>query len=88
MGYDFKPGDIVAFKETETTIGFLNLSFQGKERAEKDKARYRKFRGEVIRVLEGRVDKDGDPCFRLKRLDTKGHGLEIWSQGFFVHAEK
>ena len=87
MKYSFKPGDIVAFKETETTIGCYNLSLQDKKRAEKNKAQYRKFRGEVIRIFEDRVDKDGDPCFMLRRLDTKAHGLETWSQGFFVHAK-
>jgi len=86
MGYSFKPGDIVAFKETEDSIGCLNLSLQDKESREKTKAKYREFRGEVVRIFEDRVDKDGDPCFRLRRLDTKAHGLETWSQGFFVHA--
>ena len=86
MKYDFKPGDIVAFKETEATIGHLNLSFVNEAQREKIKAKYRKFRGEVVTILEGHVDKDGDPCFRLRRLDTKGHGLETWSQGYFIHA--
>ena len=86
MDYSFKPGDIVVFKETETMIGCYNLSLQAKERAEKDRAYYRKYRWKVIRIFEDRVDKDGDPCFRLRRLDTKAHGLETWSQEFFVHA--
>lgn len=87
MEYSFKAGDIVVFKETETTIGCYNLSFQSRERMEKDKTRYRRYRWEVIRILEGRVDKDGDPCFRLRRLDTNAKGLETWSQGSFVHEE-
>jgi len=86
MEYSFKTVDILAFKETETMIGYYNLSLQAKEAAEKNRAYYRKWRWEVIRIFEDRVDKDGDPCFRLRRLDTKAHGLETWSQGFFVHA--
>ena len=84
MKYLFKPGDIVVLIETETQIGNLDLSFLSKVRKEQEKARYRNFRGEVVKILEDNVDKDGDPCFRLRRLDTKGHGLETWSQAFFV----
>jgi len=87
MKYDFKPGDKVAFKETATMIGYYNLSLQREALREKTKAKYRGNRWEVLSILEGRTDKDGDPCFRLRRLDTKGHGLETWSQGFFVKVE-
>lgn len=86
MEYTFKPGDIVIFKETEHCIGCFNLSWDSKEGAEKNRAIYRKYRWEVVKIFQGKVDKDGDPCFQLRRLDTKAHGLESWSQASFVHA--
>jgi hypothetical protein len=87
MEYDFKPGDIVVLKETENTIGWLNLSLQSPEQREKDKARYRKWRGEIIRIREEALDKDGDPIALIRRLDTKAHGRETMSQALLAHAE-
>lgn len=81
---NFEPGDIVVFKESEHQIGLYDLSFLTAEQAEKVKARYREFRAEVVRIFEDRFDKDGLPCFRIRRLDTKGHGLETWTQQVFV----
>lgn len=82
MKYSFKPGDIVKLKETENQIGNLDLSFQSADRKEKDKVRYRKWRGEVIRICEESPDRFGIPCVLVKRLDTKGQGKETWAQDF------
>lgn len=84
MKYSFKPGDKVVLRETEDTIGWLNLSLQSKDQKEKDKARYRKWRAEIVSILEDRVDKDGDPIARVRRLDTKTQGLETLSQALLA----
>ncbi|MDD4874307.1 MAG: hypothetical protein PHE15_04965 [Dehalococcoidales bacterium] len=81
--YTFKPGDIVKYKESENGIGpWVILGTM--EAVAKFKIQKRKFRAEVVKVIAYKFDKDGDPCIQLRRLDTKAHGLETWSQGFIV----
>ncbi len=84
MAYSFKPGDIVVFREDGNQIGYRIFITPD----EKCAAKMRQYRGEVVKICDHKVDKDGDPCFILRRLDTKGHGIETWTQGYFKLAEK
>jgi hypothetical protein len=88
MIFTFKPGDIVVYKETEDEIGIHDFSMAFKDFAEKKKAQLRLHRFEVIKIYNDKFDKDGFPCFRLRRLDTRGHMIEDWTQQVFVLAEK
>ena len=87
MKYSFKPGDIVVLKETENRIGWLDVSMLPDDSKEKFKSKYRKWRAGFVKIIEDRFDKDGDPLARIRRLDTKAHGLETYSQGLLAHAE-
>lgn len=79
----FKPGDILAFREVGNQVGLYDFSFQARELAEKQKAKYRQWRWEVVSIVEGRCDLSGNNCLRLRRLDTKSHQVETWSPGYF-----
>lgn len=83
----FKVGDILAFTESENRVGCYDFSWQEPKLAEKQKAIYRQWRWEVVRVLEDRTDLEGNNCLRLRRLDTKAHSLETWSPGFMRKVE-
>lgn len=82
----FNPGDIVVLKETQTNIGFWNLSWMGVEEAEKFRITKRKWRAKVIKVTTAR-DKDGGPVIQFERMDTKAHGKETCSHAFLDYAK-
>lgn len=79
----FNPGDEVVFVESQGTIGNYDFSFNAPEAIERMKARYRKQRWKVLKVLPDKLDQEGQPCLQLQRLDTKGHAIETGSQGLF-----
>lgn len=68
-------------KEGVSSIGPIDLSLNPPNQVERIMSRYRKWRGEVIRIRDEERDKDGDPCVLIRRLDTRAHGLETWSPG-------
>ena len=76
MKSEFKPGDVVMLVESGNTIG--NIVFLTPDASKKDMERKRKMRFEVVKYAN-HTDFHGGPCLRLRRLDTKGHGLETWS---------
>ena len=42
------------------------------------------FRGELVGYSKKVFSANGDPCARIKRLDTKAGKIELWGQGWLM----
>ncbi len=78
MKKEFKPGDIVILVESGNTIGNHVFLTPNDKSSQKSMEKLRKMRFVVVKYAD-HTDFYGGPCLRLRRLDTKGHGLETWS---------